>query len=119
MIKGIVKLGNDTAPGVVIYESNATGTALKRNNVYLNTTTDLNGNWNLNIPASNNFFVTVQYIGYKKTFKTNEIPGILNLDTTGTSLPDIEVTAKRTYWWLLLLIVGGYLIYKKSKKSKK
>jgi hypothetical protein len=118
MIKGIVKLGNDTAPGVVIYESNATGTPLKRNNVYLNTITDLNGNYSINIPASNSFYITVQYIGYKKTFNTNEIPAILNLDTTGASLPDVEVTAKRTYWWLLLLIVGGYLIYKQSKKRK-
>jgi len=118
MINGQIKLGNDTAPGVAIYESNATGTPLKRNNVYLNTVTDLNGYYNIDVPKSNVFFVTVQYIGYKKTFKSNEIPAILNLDTTGTSLETVEVTAKKTYWWLLLLIVGGYLIYKQSKKRK-
>ena len=118
MIKGIIKLGNDTAPGVVIYESNATGTPLRRNTFYLNTVTDANGNWSLNIPESNNFFVTIKYIGYKKTFNTSGVPPILNLDTTGANLPDIEVSAKRTYWWLLLLVVGGYLIYKQSKKRK-
>lgn len=118
MITGTIKLGNDTAPGVVIYESNETGTPLKRNNVYLNTVTDGNGNWSLNIPESNNFFITVQYIGYKKTFTSANIPKTINLDTTGGGLPEVEVTAKRTYWWLLLLIVGGYLIYKQSKKRK-
>ena len=45
MIKGKVKIDNDFLKGVTIYESNATGTPLLKNNRYLNTLTHDKGEY--------------------------------------------------------------------------
>jgi hypothetical protein len=116
MIKGIVKYENDLAPGVVIYETTSDGVPLKRNNKYLQTTSDFNGSYSIDIPSSSNFYLTFQYINYKKTFATNNVPAVLNI-TSGVNLPEYEKTSSRTFYWLipgaLLLIYGIYKRYKK------
>ena len=116
MIKGIIKYENDLAPGVVVYETTADGVPLKRNNKYLQTTTDFNGAYSIDIPKSSNFYLTFQYINYKKTFATNNVPAVLNI-TSGVNLESVNVTAKQTFYWLIpgaLLLMYG--IYKRLKK---
>lgn len=116
MIKGIVKYENDLAPGVSVYESTADGIVLSRNNKYVQTTTDLNGAYSIDIPESSNFYLTFQYINYKKTFATNNVPKVLNI-TDNVKLENVNVTAKQTFYWLIpgaLLLLFG--IYKRFKK---
>lgn len=116
MIKGIVKYENDLAPGVQIFESNADGIPLMRNNTFIQTTTDKNGAYSINIPSSSNFYITFSYINYKKTFATNNVPSVLNINAA-LQLENVEVYGKPTFYWLipgaLLLLYGIYKRYKK------
>lgn len=116
MISGKVLLEGEALKGIVIYESDSTGKVLKRNDLYLNTTSNDKGEYSLNIPKSNNFYVTYRLTGADlQTYKTNSVPAIVNLKTSG-SLPEVEVTApkKFNYLWLLLLLIP--LLLKKRKK---
>ena len=115
MIKGIVKIDNDLVKGVTIYESNATGTPLLKNNRYLTTLTNDKGEYLINLPKDKNFYLTFKFVGTKQqTLNTLNLPKIVNLITDNT-LEEFEIKGKRTYYWLLLLLIP--VIYKLSKKK--
>jgi len=114
-MKGKVLINNEPAPNVQIFESNATGTPLFRNNTIINAVTDENGNFNINIPGSAVFYVTFRYLGIKQeTFATNNTPAVINLKSTG-ELENVEVTAKRTYYWLIPVALFLLIALKKNK----
>jgi hypothetical protein len=115
MIKGIVKIDNDLVKGVTIYESNATGTPLLKNNRYLTTLTNDKGEYLINLPKDKNFYLTFKFVGTKQqTLNTLNLPKIVNLIIDNT-LEEFEMKGKRTYYWLLLLLIP--IIYKLSKKK--
>lgn len=115
MIKGIVKIDNDLVKGVTIYESNASGTPLLKNNRYLSTLTNDKGEYFINLPKDKNFYLTFKFVGTKQqTFNTLDLPKIVNLKTDNT-LEEFEIKGKRTYYWLLLLLIP--VIYKLSKNK--
>lgn len=115
MIKGIVKIDNDLIKGVTIYESNATGTPLLKNNRYLNTLTNDKGEYLINLPKDKNFYLTFKFVGTKQqTLNTLNLPNIVNLITDNT-FEEIEIKGKKTYYWLLLLLIP--IFYKLSKKK--
>lgn len=113
-MKARVFLEGKPEPFIQVYESDAKGNPLKRNNKYNTTETNELGEYVLNVPVSPNYYLTVQTIGIKKTYKTINVPTIINL-TSNSNLPEIEVKAKRTYWWLLLLLIP-FILKKKRKK---
>jgi hypothetical protein len=117
MIKGIVKIDNDLVKGVTIYESNEMGLPLLKNNRYLSTLTNEKGEYSINLPKSDNFFITFKFTGTNgATLSTKKVPLTLILPTTNI-LDEQEVTTtkfkKFNYWWLLLLLP---IVYKLSKK---
>ena len=114
-MKGKVFLNNEPAPNVQIFESNATGTPLFRNNKIISAVTDDNGNFNINITSGENFFITFRYVGTKpQTYKTNNTPVVINLKSTG-ELETIEVTAKKTFYWLIPVALIFLIAIKKNK----
>lgn len=114
-MKGKVFLNNEPAPNVQIFESNETGTPLFRNNTIISAVTDDNGNFNINIPTGENFYITFRYVGTKpQTYKTNNTPAVINLKSTG-ELENVEVTAKRTYYWLIPVALFLLIALKKNK----
>ena len=117
MIKGIVKIDNNLVKGVTIYESNQMGLPLKRNNKFLATSTNEKGEYTINLPKSENYFITFKFVGTNgATLSTKKVPLTLILPTTNI-LDEQEVITtkfkKFNYWWLLLLLP---VIYKLSKK---
>lgn len=115
MIKGIVKIDDDFIKGVTIYESNATGTPLLKNNRYLSTLTNDKGEYFINLPKNKNFYLTFKFVGTKpQTLNTLNLPNIVNLKIDNT-LEEIEIKGKKTYYWLLLLLIP--IFYKLSKKN--
>ena len=117
MIKGRVKIDNDFIKGVTIYDSNQMGLPLKRNNKFLATSTNEKGEYTINLPKSENYFITFKFVGTNgATLSTKKVPLTLILPTTNI-LDEQEVITtkfkKFNYWWLLLLLP---VIYKLSKK---
>lgn len=114
-MKGKVFLNNEPAPNVQIFESNATGTPLFRNNKIISAVSDENGNFDINIPSSDVFYITFRYVGTKpQTYKTNNTPAVINLKSTG-ELETIEVTAKKTFYWLIPVALFFLIAIKKNK----
>lgn len=115
MIKGRVKLEKENAPFVVIYESTESGIPLKRNGNFATTTSNVFGEYALNIPKNAITFITYQLVGTDKiTIPTNKVPLTLTL-SSNQRLEEFEIKGKRTYYWLLLLLIP--VIYKLSKKK--
>ena len=114
MVTGKVLVENEPTQYIVIYESNEFGTPLKRNNNYNTTQTDNKGNYSINIPIANDFFITFKFPATNgATLPTNRVPATLNL-ATNQNLPEVNViTNKKKYYWLLLLIPLYFLIKKK------
>lgn len=114
-MKGKIFLDKEPAPSVQIFESDATGKPLFRNNKIISAVSDVNGNFDINIPSGNNFFVTFRLVGTKpQTYKTNKTPAIINLQTSG-DLETVTVTAKRTYYWLIPVALFLLIAVKKNK----
>lgn len=114
-MKGKIFLNNEPAPNVQIFESNATGTPLFRNNKIISAVSDNNGNFDINIPTGKNFFISFRYVGTQpQTFKTNNTPTTINLKSTG-ELETIEVTAKKTFYWLIPVALLFLIAIKKNK----
>jgi len=114
-MKGKIFLDKEPATSVQIFESDATGKPLFRNNKIISAVSDVNGNFTINIPKSENFFVSFRLVGTKsQTYKTNKTPAIINLQTTG-DLETVTVTAKRTYYWLIPVALFLLIAVKKNK----
>ena len=114
-MKGKIFLDKEPAPSVQIFESDASGKPLFRNNKILSAVSDVNGNFDINIPKSENFFVSFRLVGTKpQTYKTNKTPAVINLQTTG-DLETVTVTAKRTYYWLIPVALFLLIAVKKNK----
>jgi hypothetical protein len=114
-MKGKIFLDKEPAPSVQIFESDATGKPLFRNNKIISAVSDINGNFNLNIPSGENFFVTFRLVGTKpQTYKTNKTPSVINLQTTG-NLEIVTVTAKQTFYWLIPVALFLLIAVKKNK----
>jgi hypothetical protein len=117
MITGIVKIDNDFIQGVTIFESTATGVPLKRNNKFTTTLSNDKGQYSINVPKDQNFYLTYKFVGTKEqTINTLNIPSVVNLVSENV-LPEFELTAKKTYKWFLLLLLIP-ILYKLSKKKK-
>lgn len=115
MITGKVLLENEAIADIVIFESNEFGTPLKRNNNFNTTKTDNKGNYSINVPIANDFFITFKFVGTNgATLPTNRVPATLNL-ATNQDLAEVDVITnkKKYYWWLLLLIPLYFVIKKK------
>lgn len=113
MIIGKIKVDDIYTKGVVIFESDSKGIPLKRNNKYNNTTTDEGGNYKINVPSKNDFYLTYQFSLVKKlTIPADKIPLILNLRADNT-LPEIDILTtkinKLNLWWLLLIPIIYFL----------
>ena len=114
-MKGKIFLDKEPAPSVQIFESNATGTPLFRNNKIISAVSDINGNFNINIPSNKNFFVTFRLVNTKpQTYKTNKTPAVINLESTG-NLETVEINAKQTYYWLIPVALFLLIAAKKNK----
>jgi hypothetical protein len=114
-MKGKIFLDKEPAPSVQIFESDATGKPLFRNNKIISAVSDVNGNFTINIPKSENFFVSFRLVGTKpQTYKTNKTPAVINLQTTG-DLETVTVTAKQTYYWLIPVALFLFIAVKKNK----
>ena len=118
MIKGIVFIEKALAQFVVIYESDKIGVPIKRNGKYINTTSNLQGEYSINLPKNNTTFISYQLVGANKiTIPTIKVPQKLIL-SVNNFLPEQEVVTSKlkkfNYLWLLLLIP---IIYKLSKKK--
>ena len=124
MINGKVKIFSDPAKNVQVFESNQNGLPIKRNGVFNATRTNAKGEYSINIPKSDLFYITFKLTGTDgATFTTNRVPLTLILNSNQT-LPEVEVEGKTevtikklkkfNYWWLLLLIP---IFYKMSKKK--
>jgi hypothetical protein len=124
MIKGIVKIFSDPAKNVQVFESTESGLPLKRNGIFTATRTNNKGEYSINIPKGDFFYITFKLTGTDgATFSTNKVPLIVILNSNQT-LPEFEIEGKTevtikklkkfNYWWLLLLIP---VIYKLSKKK--
>ena len=114
-MKGKIFLDKELTPSVQIFESNAVGKPLFRNNKIISAVSDVNGNFDINIPSGETFYVTFRLVGTKPlTYKTNKTPAVINLQSTG-ELESVEVTAKRTYYWLIPVALFLLIAVKKNK----
>lgn len=127
MIKGKVILENKPAVNVQVFESSEFGTPIKRNGKFTTTRTNAKGEYSIDIPKTDIFFITFKLVGTDgATLPTNKVP--LNLVLSSNKyLEEFEIIAppkqttppqtalkKFNYWWLLLLIP---IVYKLSKKK--
>tara|TARA_R110002126_G_scaffold64116_4_gene164356 strand:- start:93 stop:476 length:384 start_codon:yes stop_codon:yes gene_type:complete len=127
MINGKVIVENKPAVNVQVYESSEFGTPIKRNGKFTTTRTNAKGEYSINIPKTDVFFITFKLVGTDgATLPTNKVPLNLILNSN-QNLPEFEIstppkqttapknaTKKINYWWLLLLIP---IVYKISKKK--
>ena len=127
MIKGKVILENKPAVNVQVFESSEFGNPIKRNGKFTTTRTNAKGEYSINIPKTDIFFITFKLVGTNgATLPTNKVPLNLILNSN-QNLPEFEISTppkqtpppqtalkKFNYWWLLLLIP---IVYKISKKK--